>query len=141
MTHPTPTTRRTITLHLYRNNDTSFGLIGEFAATLVPNPDSHMGGSYAITHALGSLAGGTHTEVAFVDGTCGRRDLDGDGSFRDPERDAIAEQIVRAVANALYAGTWAFHYRPEQVEESVLRYGSVLRERVEVSAVELWDEQ
>jgi hypothetical protein len=134
---PTPTALRPVTLHL---RDSAGEVIGSFAARLIPGnrTESLMSGTWAITHALGSPAGGTHTEVAFVDGTCGTRDLDGDGSFRDPERDAIAEQIVRAVANALYSGTWAFTYRPEQVEDHVLRYGSILRERVEVTAVEVW---
>jgi hypothetical protein len=137
MTHPTPTALRAITLHL---TNASGEVIGEFAARLVPGnrTQSFTYGTHAITHALGSIAGGTHTEVSFVDGTCGTRDLDGDGSFRDPEREALAEEVVRTVANALYPGGWAFQYRPERVADAVLRYGSQLRERVEVSAVEVW---
>jgi hypothetical protein len=136
MTSPTPTALRAVTLHL---SNPAGEVIGEFAARLVPNPGQTTDpGAFAITHGLGSLAGGTHTEVVFVDGTLGRRDLDGDGSFRDPERDALAEEVVRTVAVDLYARRWAFTYRPEQVADSVLRYGSLLRERVEVSAVEVW---
>jgi hypothetical protein len=138
MTHaPTPTELHPVTLYL---RDFAGEVIGEFAARLVPGnrTQSIMSGTWAITHALGSLAGGTHTEVAFVDGSAGARDLDGDGSFRDPEREALREEVVRLVAVALYARSWAFTYRPEQVENSVLRYGSILRERVEVSAVEVY---
>jgi hypothetical protein len=137
MMPPTPTALRAVTLHL---SNAAGEVIGEFAARLVPGnrTESLMYGTWAITHALGSLAGGTHTEVAFVDGTCGTRDLDGDGSFRDPERERLADEVVRTVANTLYPGGWAFHYRPERVADAVLRYGSLLRERVEVSSVEVW---
>jgi hypothetical protein len=136
MTLPTPTALRAVTLHL---RDTSGEVIGEFAAHLVPNPTGPMSGTHAITHGLGSIAGGTHTEVAFVDGSCGNRDLTGDGSFRDPQREALRESIVRQVADDLYgAGHYAFTYQPAQVEESVLRYGYTVRERVEVSSVEVW---
>lgn len=132
---PTPPALRAITLHLRNSADE---VIGEFAARLVPNPTGPTGGSSVITHGLGTLAGNTHTEVSFVDGSAGARDLDGDGSFRDPEREALREEVVRAVAGDLYSRRWAFTYRPEEVEESVLRYGSILRERVEVSAVEVY---
>jgi hypothetical protein len=138
MSHaPTPTALRAVTLYLHNSADE---VIGEFAARLVlgNRTESLMWGTWAITHALGSLAGGTHTEVAFADGSAGTRDLDGDGSFRDPEREALAEEVVRTVANALYPRLWAFTYRPEQVENSVLRHGSLLRERVEVSAVQVY---
>lgn len=138
MTHtPTPTALRPVTLHL---RDSAGEVIGSFAARLVPGnrTESLMSGTWAITHALGSPAGGTHTEVAFGDGTCGTRDLDGDGSFRDPEREALADAVVRTVADALYPRLWAFHYRPERVQDAVLRHGSILRERVEVTAVEVW---
>lgn len=137
MTTPTPTALRPVTIYL-RNS--AGDPIGEFAARLIPGnrTESYMYGTWAITHALGSIAGGTHTEVSFVDGTCGTRDLDGDGSFRDPEREQLADEVVRTVANALYPGGWAFHYRPQRVADAVLRYGSQLRERVEVSAVEVY---
>jgi hypothetical protein len=97
-----------------------------------------MSGTWAITHALGSVAGGTHTEVAFVDGTCGTRDLDGDGSFRDPEREALADAVVRTVANALYPRRGRSTTAPSGSQDAVLRHGSILRERVEVTAVEVW---
>lgn len=134
MTHPTPTAPHTITLHLHNYEDE---IVGEFAARLVPNAE-HDPGAYAITHGLGSLAGGTHTEVAFVDGSLGAVDLTGDGSFTDPERDRLADEVVRTVAAALYDRRYAFTYRPDRVERSVLRHGSVLRERVEVSDVVIY---
>lgn len=135
MTTPTPTVLRPVTIYL-RNS--AGDPIGEFAARLIPNPDGNMGGTWAITHGLGSIAGGTHTEVSFVDGSAGARDLDSDGSFRDPEREALREEVVRAAAIETYGRRWAFIYRPEKVVDSVLRYGSLLRERVEVSSVEVW---
>lgn len=134
---PTPNALRAITVHL----ESSRGdVIGEFALRLVltaPGQATSPGAS-VITHGLGTPAGGTHTEVWFVDGTAGARDLDGDGSFRDPEREALREEVVRAAAIETYGRRWAFTYRPEQVEDAVLRYGSLLRERVEVSSVEVY---
>jgi hypothetical protein len=139
MTLPTPAKTRPVTLHLYRHGETSFEVIGEFAARLIPNPTGPMLGTHAITHGLGSIAGGTHTEVAFADGSCGNRDLTGDGSFRDPEREALRDDIVRAVADHLYgAGHYAFTYRPDRVADGVLRHGSVVREHVEVSDVVIY---
>lgn len=88
--------------------------------------------AWAITHALGTPAGGTHTEVAFVDGTLA-------SVVPTSHRvERIAEDLVRQVADLLYGRTWAFHYRPERVAQSVLRYGSLLRERVEVTDIEVW---
>jgi hypothetical protein len=81
----------------------------------------------AITHPLGMPAGGTHTEVAFVDDT----------STELPER--LVDDLVRQIGNRMYPGSWAFHYRPNRVPDAVLQYGSLLRERIEVSAVEVWD--
>jgi hypothetical protein len=53
-----------------------------------------------------------------------------------PER--LVDDLVRQIANRMYPSVWAFHYRPERVPDSVLRHGSQLRERVEVSEVEVW---
>lgn len=127
---PTPTAPHPVTQHLRNASDE---VIGEFAARLVlplRNLDDDAPadlGAWAITHALGGLANGTYTAVAFVDGTTA--DL--------PER--AVDDLVRQVASTLYGpGRWAFHYRPEQVAEHVLAYGTRLRERVEVSAVQVW---
>jgi hypothetical protein len=81
--------------------------------------------AWAITHALGTPAGGTHTEVVFVD-----------GEPNLPTR--ITHGIVALIATLLYGRAWAFHYLPESVPDSVLRYGSLLRERVEVTDIEVW---
>jgi hypothetical protein len=81
--------------------------------------------AWAITHALGTPAGGTHTEVAFLGDTA-----------EHPAR--VLDEVVRQVGNALYARLWAFLYLPELVPDRVLRHGSILRERVEVTAVEVW---
>ena len=92
----------------------------------VDHPDPVDLTAWAITHPLGNLAGGTHTEVALL------------GNAADlPER--AADDLVRQVAGIVYGpGRWAFHYRPDEVPGRVLRYGSRLRERVEVVEVELW---
>jgi hypothetical protein len=83
--------------------------------------------AWAITHPLGSVAGGTYTEVAFVD------------TSADQQPEHILDAIVRQLAGEVYGpGRWAFHYRPDQVPDAVLRHGLILRERVEVSAVEVW---
>jgi hypothetical protein len=87
--------------------------------------------AWAITHALGSPAGGTHTEVVFVDDTLV-------AAVTSRGLDRLADDLVRQVADALYGRTWAFHYRPDRVEDSVLRYGSLLRERVEITDIEVW---
>lgn len=132
MTPPTPTALgglRPVTLHItdYRQRDTEAEVIGSCAVRLVltaPGQDTDPE-AWAITHTLGSPAGGTHTEVAF------------DASAAElPER--VVDDLVRQVGNLLYARSWAFHYRPDQVPDSVLRHGSLLRERVETSAVEVW---
>jgi hypothetical protein len=127
MTAPTPTALdrlRPVTLQLRNAADE---VIGSFAARVLPAGPGISSGAWAITHTLGSPAGGMHTFVSFVDGT-----------LAELEDERIIDDIVRQVANELYARTWAFHYRPERVVDSVLAYGSVLRERVEVSAVEVW---
>lgn len=134
-TPPAPTLRP-ITLTLL-DGDEPIGS-AELRLVLTRPGEATDPGAWAITHQLGSIAGGTHTEVAFVDGTLGARDLAGDGSWRDPERERRADDLVRHVANAVYPGAWAFHYRPEQVPDAVLRHGSLLRERIEVSNVEVW---
>ncbi len=93
----------------------------------VDHPDPVDLTAWAITHQLGSVAGGTHTEVAFVDDT----------ATGLPER--RLDDLVRQVATAVYGNRWAFHYRPEQVADSVLRHGSRLRERIEVTGIEVWE--
>jgi hypothetical protein len=140
---PTPTAPscRCITEHLIGDTADGRDAIGTFSLRLVLTTPGQTTdpGAWAITHPLGSVAGGTHTEVVFVDGTLGRRDTLGDGSFVDPERDRLADEVVRQIASIVYGpGRWAFHYRPERVADAVLRHGSSLRERVEVSSVEVW---
>jgi hypothetical protein len=122
---PTPTALRPITVPL---RDPAGEVIGEFAARLVLTAPGQSAdpGAYAVTHGLGSFAGGSHTEVAFTDSSAGGLSV------------AVADEVVRAVANALYARSWAFTYSPDQVPNSVLRYGSILRERVEVSDVQVY---
>jgi hypothetical protein len=127
----TPSAPHPVTQHLRNASDE---VIGEFAARLVlplRNLDDDAPadlGAWAITHQLGGLANGTYTAVAFVDDTTA--DL--------PE--STVGNLVRQIAADLYGRGWAFDYRPEQVADSVLRYGTRLRERVEVSAVEVWQQ-
>jgi len=108
--------------------------IGTCAARLVLTPVEGVTDprAWAITHALGSPAGGTHTEVVLVDDSLARDE----GGVTVNEH--IADGIVRTIAGDLYGRAWAFHYRPGQVPDAVLRHGSRLRERVEVTEVELW---
>jgi hypothetical protein len=121
-----------------RRQDRHDDPLGSFGARLVlplrtvDSPAAPDLNAWTITHALGSPAGGTHTEVVFVDDSLASAVPTGEYV------EGIADAIVRAVADELYARRWAFHYRPEQYVESVLRHGSLLRERVEVSAVEVW---
>jgi hypothetical protein len=140
---PTPHALRAHTLHILAQTPDGPEPIGSAAIRLVltaPGQNADPG-AWAITHPLGSIAGGTYTEVVFVDGTAGNRDTLVDGSFVDPEREALRDEIVRQVAVEVYGpGRWAFHYRPERVPDAVLVYGSLLRERVEVSAVEVWEQ-
>lgn len=132
MTTPTPTAPRAITEHLLGHTPDGPEPIGTMTLRLVltaPGQNTDPG-AWVITHPLGNLAGGTHTEVVFVDDTTA--DL--------PTR--IVDELVRQVAGIVYGpGRWAFHYLPEVVPDRVLRHGSLLRERIEVSTVELWDEQ
>lgn len=118
-------TTRPVTVHL---RDQLGGVIGEAAVALVIglDPDQPAPGAWAITHQLGSPAGGTHTEVVLADDT----------ATGLPEH--LADDLVRKIAGDLYGRAWAFHYRPEQVPEQVLKYGSRVRERVEVTAVKVW---
>lgn len=120
-------TTRPVTVHLRNAADE---VVGEAAVALVigldPDRPDTTGGCWAVTHQLGTPAGGTHTEVTFVDDTTAEL----------PER--TVDDLVRQVTLAVYGRRWAFHYRPEQVADSVLRHGSRLRERIEVSAVEVW---
>jgi hypothetical protein len=103
--------------------------IGTMTLRLVlVDPDSTTdSGAWVITHPLGNLAGATHTEVALVDASA--------AGLPEP----AVDDLVRQVAGIAYGpGRWAFHYRPELVPDRVLRHGSLLRERIEVSAVEVW---
>lgn len=153
MTPPTPTAPgglRPHTLHLLAHTPTGPEPIGSCAIRLVlplrrvENPNEGVDlNAWTITHPLGSVAGGTHTEVAFVDYPHGGLLVeDAEGAPYDEQRqEAIADSIVRQVAVEVYGpGRWAFHYRPGQYADSVLAHGSILRERVEVSEVELWTE-
>lgn len=124
---PTPTTPRPITEHLRDFTSDGPEPIGEMTLRLVlvdadadPTP-----GAWAITHQIGSVANGTHTEVAFVDDTTAVL----------PER--LVDDMVRQIAGLVYPGRWAFHYRPQEVAGSVLAYGTRVRERIEVSAVQV----
>jgi hypothetical protein len=140
---PTPTAPgglRPHTLHLLRDTPAGPEPIGTAAIRLVlplrrvdaPN-EAVDANAWAITHPLGGIAGGTYTEVAFVDETP-------DAPL--PVAEHVLDSIVRQLAVEVYGpGRWAFHYRPDQVPASVLAHGILLRERVEVSEVELWDEQ
>lgn len=126
MTTPTPTrTPHPITMHL-RDEQTNL-VAGSCAVRLVLVDDrtASTPGAWAITHTLGSIANGTYTEVVFVDG--------------EPEPTRVADSIVRQVANAVYPHAWAFHYLPERVADAVLAHGCALRERIEVSEVEVWE--
>lgn len=102
-------------------------------ARLVPGvaPDAaDLPGSWYITHGLGKPAENTYTEVAF------------EGTFVDEDGAALPEHVldeaVRAVAGQLYGTAWAFHYRPDQAEESIHRYSLRRRERVLITALEVW---
>lgn len=110
--------------------DSQAEVIGGCYAALVvgldPDRPDTTGGCWAVTHQLGTPAGGTHTEVTFVDDTAAEL----------PER--RVDDLVRQVIDAVYGRRWAFHYRPDEVADRVLRHGSRLRERIEVSGVEVW---
>lgn len=89
---------------------------------------------WAITHGLGTVAGGTHTEVSIDPGAV-------DPLQTHLDRDRIArllDDLVRSVAREAYGTRWSFHYRPDEVDASVLAFGSKVRERIEVTAIELW---
>jgi hypothetical protein len=149
MTPPTPTRPgglREHTLPILRHTPDGPEPIGECAIRLVlplrtvDGPQPVDLNAWTITHPLGSVAGGTHTEVAFVDYPHGLLVEDEDGAPYDEQRqEALADSIVRQVAGDVYGpGRWAFHYRPGQYVDAVLAYGSHLRERVEVSSIEVW---
>ncbi len=130
-TRPLAPTRRLrpITEALIGDTPDGRSPIGELTLALVlvdPHAPTDPG-AWVITHPLGHPAGGTHTEVSFVDASTSQLD------------ERHVDDLVRQVASIVYGpGRWAFHYRPEQVPDRVLRHGSVLRERIEVSAVEVW---
>jgi hypothetical protein len=126
MTTPMPTGLRPVTVHLTGSADEPIGTCAIRLVLTAPGQATDEG-AWAITHPLGMPAGGTHTEVAFVDDT----------STELPER--LVDDLVRQIGNRMYPGSWAFHYRPNRVPDAVLQYGSLLRERIEVSAVEVWD--
>lgn len=119
------TALRPITLHLRDRQQEVIGS-AELRLALVEPEAATDPGAWAITHGFGNVAQGTHTEVVFTDATAAAL----------PEH--VADSLVRAVAHEVYPGGWAFHYRPDEVPAAVLGYGSRLRERVEVSAVEVW---
>jgi hypothetical protein len=126
---PTPTAPHPITEYLLGRTPDGPEPIGSFAIRLVlTSPDAGADpAAWAITHPLGSPANSTYTEVVFVD----------EAGAELPER--LADDLVRQVAATVYGpGRWAFHYRPEEVPRAVLAHGTLLRERVEVSAVEVW---
>jgi hypothetical protein len=96
-------------------------------ARLVPNVDEHamnLPGSWFITHPLGGPAGDTYTEVVIHQGE------------RYPE--SMRDDAVRFVATELYGSRWAFHYRPEQFDDAIGRYGLRRRERVFVTEIRAW---
>jgi len=132
-TPPAPGGLRWHTLHVLRSTPTGPEPIGSCAIRLVlpsrsvDSPEPVDLNAWTITHPLGTVAGGTHSEVAFVDDTFAEQ----------PEH--VLDDLVRQVAVEVYGpGRWAFHYRPGQYADAVLAYGSILRERVEVSSIEVY---
>lgn len=136
MTPPTPTRAgglREHTFPILGHTPDGPEPIGECAIRLalplrnVDSPPPVDLNAWTITHPLGSIAGGTYTEVAFVDDTAAGQ----------PEH--LLDEVVRQLAGEVYGpGRWAFHYRPDQYAERVLAHGTILRERVEVSSIEVW---
>jgi hypothetical protein len=93
---------------------------GEVASSLPPHPSS-----WFVTHAFGTPAGGTYTEVLIND----------DSSAAAVE--SVLDAIVRHLAEELYPRLWAFHYRPDQYADSIERHGLIRRERVLVEGIEV----
>lgn len=92
---------------------------------------SHTGpdwaGSWYITHGLGRPAAGTYTEIAFVT----------DVQVTD-HPDPVLEEVVRRVAVDLYETAWAYVYSPDQYEDAIARWALRRRERVIVTAIDVW---
>jgi hypothetical protein len=85
-------------------------------------------GSWFITFGLGKPAGSTYTEVVLAPEV---------RAAGHPER--VVDEAVRAVAAELYGTAYAFTYRPEQYTDSIEKYGMKRRERVAITALEIWE--
>lgn len=82
-------------------------------------------GSWFVTFGSGKPAQGTYTEVAFV-------------GFDRAQTERVLEEVVRRAALDLYGTAWAFTYRPDQYEHAIAKYGLRRRERVIVTAIDVW---
>jgi hypothetical protein len=95
---------------------------GEVSASLPPHPSS-----WFVTHALGTPAGGTYTEVLIAHPIHGVSAL--------PEH--VLDAVVRHLAEQVYGRTWAFHYHPDRYADAIERYGLLRRERILVEGIEV----
>jgi hypothetical protein len=102
-----------------------------FTARIDPLADTSIHpSSWFITHGLGGPAAGMFTEVVVPE-------------FTDTgEKLTIAQQagIVRTIADQLYGTRWAFHYPPEDYEQSIQndRWSLTRRERAVITEIEVY---
>ena len=102
-------------------------LLDSYTGATPPEP-----GSWFITHPLGQPAGGTYTEVRLPDEVLTAL------VHATPLRvDTVLERAVHEVAGQLYGTAYAFTYRPDQYAEAIERFGLRLRERVEITTLEV----
>lgn len=85
-------------------------------------------GSWYITHGFGKPAAGTYTEVALAPDVL---------AAEHPER--TLEAAVRQIATELYGTAWAFLYPPEEYADAITRWDLRRRERVIITALEVWE--
>ena len=72
--------------------------------------------SWYITFGFGGPYGGQYTEIKMPLGILTRTEH---------------SEIARKTAFEVYGTAWAFHYGPDQFEQSIARYGMKLREVIE----------
>jgi hypothetical protein len=98
--------------------------------------------SWTVTFGLGGPAAGTYTEVRFpaavLDAEGGAREFVAGAADPAYELERLLDDLVRRVAEETYGRSWAFHYRPEQYEQSVARWNTRRREVVVVERLEVY---
>jgi hypothetical protein len=113
-------------------------LVDEHGFTLRPD-EAPLPTSWTVTFGLGGPAANTYTEVRFPAEVLDRlADPEWWGVTDEHARERILDETVRQVAEQAYGRSWAFHYRPDQYDESVARWSPRRREVLVVERLEVY---